>query len=247
MHVVVNNQVGFTTLTRATRARAPPTPPTSPGCSRCRCFTSTARTRRRSCGSTRLAVAFRQRFAEGCRHRHRTATASFGHNEGDEPRFTQPLHVRHHQDRQPSVREVYLKRQAAARWAQISNEQAGRRCWAATARPRSPTHEADEPSRRTFAKIARRHERRLEAVQGRPRVDALRQRVDGRLDRRAAGRADATSSAIIPTGFEIRTRRCSRHHATSAQKSGRLEGKGELDWGDRARRSAFAHAARSRA
>ena len=45
LHIIVNNQIGFTT-NRATRDR-PATPATSCACSTCRCFTSMAKTRKR--------------------------------------------------------------------------------------------------------------------------------------------------------------------------------------------------------
>jgi 2-oxoglutarate dehydrogenase complex dehydrogenase (E1) component-like enzyme len=38
----------------------------------------------------RLAIEFRQEFKKRCRHRH-VCYRRFGHNEGDEPAFTQPL------------------------------------------------------------------------------------------------------------------------------------------------------------
>ncbi len=69
---------------------------------------------------TRLAVEWRQRFAKDvvidmyCYRK-------FGHNETDEPRFTQPL-MYALIDRKPSVREVYVQKLVAA--GLVSQEQA---------------------------------------------------------------------------------------------------------------------------
>jgi 2-oxoglutarate dehydrogenase E1 component len=69
---------------------------------------------------TRLAIEFRQRFKQDvvidmycCR--------KYGHNEGDEPRFTQPL-MYALIDKKPTVREVYVARLVTA--GQVSREEA---------------------------------------------------------------------------------------------------------------------------
>ncbi|RYE93712.1 MAG: 2-oxoglutarate dehydrogenase E1 component, partial [Myxococcales bacterium] len=118
VHVVVNNQVGFTTDptdARSTRyatdiARMLKVP----------VFHVNGEDPEAVVWVTRLAVAFRQRFAKDvvidmyCYRK-------FGHNEGDEPRFTQPR-MYSIIDRQPSVREVYLRHLLAM--GQITGEQA---------------------------------------------------------------------------------------------------------------------------
>jgi 2-oxoglutarate dehydrogenase E1 component len=71
---------------------------------------------------TRLGVEFRQRFGKDVvidRYCYR----KYGHNEADEPRFTQPLMYKLI-DEKPTVREVYVKRLAAA--GRVTNEQADR-------------------------------------------------------------------------------------------------------------------------
>lgn len=118
IHVVVNNQIGFTTNpddSRSTRystdiARMLKVP----------VFHVNGEDPEAVVWVTRLAVAFRQRFGKDvvidmyCYRK-------WGHNEGDEPRFTQPL-MYAAIDRQPSVREVYIKRLLAM--GQISQDQA---------------------------------------------------------------------------------------------------------------------------
>ena len=75
--------------------------------SRRRSSTSTATIRKRWCMSPRIATEFRQRFKKDvvvdmfCYRRH-------GHNEGDEPSFTQPLMYRAIADH-PSTREIYAE------------------------------------------------------------------------------------------------------------------------------------------
>nr|MCU0659618.1 2-oxoglutarate dehydrogenase E1 component [Polyangiaceae bacterium] len=118
IHVVVNNQIGFTTNpddSRSTRyatdiARMLKVP----------VFHVNGEDPEAVVWVTRLAVDFRQRFGKDvvidmyCYRK-------WGHNEGDEPRFTQPV-MYATIDRQPSVREVYVKRLLAM--GQISAEQA---------------------------------------------------------------------------------------------------------------------------
>jgi 2-oxoglutarate dehydrogenase E1 component len=106
IHLVVNNQIGFTTLPRDSRST--------------RYCTDVARMLRvpvfhvngedpqAAIQVTRLAIEFRQRFKQDvvidmyCYRK-------YGHNEGDEPRFTQPL-MYALIDKKPTVREVYVAR-----------------------------------------------------------------------------------------------------------------------------------------
>jgi 2-oxoglutarate dehydrogenase E1 component len=106
IHLVVNNQIGFTTVpgdSRSTRyctdiARELRVP----------VFHVNGEDPEAVIQVTRLAVEFRQRFKQDvvidmyCYRK-------YGHNEGDEPRFTQPL-MYERIDRKPSVREVYVQR-----------------------------------------------------------------------------------------------------------------------------------------
>jgi 2-oxoglutarate dehydrogenase E1 component len=110
IHIAVNNQIGFTTLPRDSRST--------------RYCTDLARFLRipifhvngedpeAVIQVTSLAIAFRQRFKQDvvidmyCYRK-------YGHNEGDEPRFTQPR-MYALIDRKPTVREVYVARLVAA-------------------------------------------------------------------------------------------------------------------------------------
>jgi len=144
IHVVVNNQIGFTTNpsdSRSTRyatdiARMLKVP----------VFHVNGEDPEAVVWVTRLAVAFRQRFGKDvvidmyCYRK-------WGHNEGDEPRFTQPV-MYAAIDRQPSVRDVYVKRLLAM--GQITAEQADqiqRDSKAALAQARAETQQKD------FAKL----------------------------------------------------------------------------------------------
>ena len=110
IHLVVNNQIGFTTLPEDSRST--------------RYCTDVARMLRvpvfhvngedpeAAIQVTRLAIEFRQRFKRDvvidmyCYRK-------YGHNEGDEPRFTQPV-MYALIDKKPTVREVYVTRLVAA-------------------------------------------------------------------------------------------------------------------------------------
>ena len=106
IHLVVNNQIGFTTLpsdSRSTRyctdiARELRVP----------VFHVNGEDPEAVIQVTRLAVEFRLRFKQDvvidmyCYRK-------YGHNEGDEPRFTQPL-MYARIDKKPTVREVYVQR-----------------------------------------------------------------------------------------------------------------------------------------
>ncbi|MBS2016159.1 MAG: 2-oxoglutarate dehydrogenase E1 component [Deltaproteobacteria bacterium] len=110
VHLVVNNQIGFTTLpqdSRSTRyctdiARMLKVP----------VFHVNGEDPEAVIQVTRLAIEFRQRFGKDvvidmlCYRR-------YGHNEGDEPRFTQPV-MYQLIDRKPTVREIYVEKLARA-------------------------------------------------------------------------------------------------------------------------------------
>jgi 2-oxoglutarate dehydrogenase E1 component len=118
IHLVVNNQIGFTTLPEDSRST--------------RYCTDVARMLRvpvfhvngedpeAVIQVTRLAIEFRQRFKQDvvidmyCYRK-------YGHNEGDEPRYTQPV-MYALIDKKPTVREVYVARLVQA--GHITREEA---------------------------------------------------------------------------------------------------------------------------
>jgi 2-oxoglutarate dehydrogenase E1 component len=118
MHLIVNNQIGFTTNpedSRSTRyasdvARILKLP----------VFHVNGEDPEAVIQVSRLAMGYRQRFGRDvvidmyCYRR-------YGHNEGDEPRFTQPL-MYALIDKKPTVREVYVNRLVAS--SQLTHEEA---------------------------------------------------------------------------------------------------------------------------
>ena len=118
LHLIVNNQIGFTTVPKDSRSTR--------YCSdmarmlRIPVFHVNGEDPQAAIQVTRLAIEFRQRFKQDviidmyCYRR-------YGHNEGDEPRFTQPL-MYALIDKKPTVREVYVSRLVQA--GQVSREEA---------------------------------------------------------------------------------------------------------------------------
>jgi len=118
IHLIVNNQIGFTTVPKDSRSTR--------YCSdvarmlRIPVFHVNGEDPQAAIQVTRLAIEFRQRFKQDviidmyCYRR-------YGHNEGDEPRFTQPL-MYALIDKKPTVREVYVSRLVQA--GQVSREEA---------------------------------------------------------------------------------------------------------------------------
>jgi 2-oxoglutarate dehydrogenase E1 component len=106
VHLVINNQIGFTTAPEDARS--------SPYCTditrmlRCPVFHVNGEDPEAVAQVVRLACDFRQQFAQDvvidmyCYRR-------YGHNEADEPRYTQPV-MYSVIDKQPSVRDMYVKR-----------------------------------------------------------------------------------------------------------------------------------------
>jgi 2-oxoglutarate dehydrogenase E1 component len=124
VHLVVNNQVGFTTNPSDSRSTRYCTDITR--MLKVPVFHVNGEDPEAVIQVTRLAMEFRQRFAQDvvidmyCYRR-------YGHNEADEPRFTQPL-MYARIDAKPTVREVYVQRLVAteqvtaAEAAQIGEE-----------------------------------------------------------------------------------------------------------------------------
>ena len=117
IHLVVNNQIGFTTLPEDSRSTRYCTDITR--MMKVPVFHVNGEDPEAVIQVTRLAIEFRQRFAKDvvidmlCYRK-------YGHNEGDEPRFTQPV-MYQLIDRKPTVREVYVKKLVES--GQITQEQ----------------------------------------------------------------------------------------------------------------------------
>ncbi|HVH45295.1 MAG TPA: 2-oxoglutarate dehydrogenase E1 component [Labilithrix sp.] len=117
VHLVVNNQIGFTTLPQDSRSTRYCTDITR--MMKVPVFHVNGEDPEAVIQTARLATEFRQRFGKDvvidmlCYRR-------YGHNEGDEPRFTQPVMYKLI-DQKPTVREVYVKKLVES--GQITQEQ----------------------------------------------------------------------------------------------------------------------------
>ncbi|MEO0326170.1 MAG: 2-oxoglutarate dehydrogenase E1 component, partial [Myxococcota bacterium] len=106
IHVVINNQIGFTTIPEDSRSTRYCTDITR--MLRCPVFHVNGENPEAVAQVVRLAVEYRQRFQRDvvidlyCYRK-------YGHNEGDEPRFTQPT-MYAAVDAKKTVREVYIDR-----------------------------------------------------------------------------------------------------------------------------------------
>ena len=106
MHIIVNNQIGFTTSPSYSRSSPYPTDVAKMVMSPI--FHVNGDDPEAVVHASRIATEFRQTFGVDvvldiiCYRR-------FGHNEGDEPAFTQPLMYKQI-NQQPSTREIYLNR-----------------------------------------------------------------------------------------------------------------------------------------
>ncbi len=105
LHIVLNNQIGFTTVWQDSRSTRYCTDLTR--MLRCPVFHVNGEDPEAVAQVVRLAMDYRQRYGRdvvidlyGYRR--------YGHNEADEPRFTQPL-MYAAVDKKPSVREVFVK------------------------------------------------------------------------------------------------------------------------------------------
>jgi 2-oxoglutarate dehydrogenase E1 component len=185
IHVIVNNQIGFTTNpndSRSTRyasdiIRMLKVP----------VFHVNGEDPEAVAQVAHLAIDFRQRFGKDvvidmyCYRRH-------GHNEGDEPRYTQPL-MYAAIDKKPTVRQVYVKRLFGH----------GQRHRAAGRRDRLPPPRGARlrPRRGQAKGLCPRHlhhGRRVEQLPRRPRRRDARS-PDGRERRDACASSPASSSS----------------------------------------------------
>ena len=103
LHIVLNNQIGFTTLPRDARSTLYATDVAK--MLACPVFHVQGESPEAALHAVRLALEYRQEYGRDvvveliCYRRH-------GHNEGDEPAFTQPLMYRQIASR-PSVNRIY--------------------------------------------------------------------------------------------------------------------------------------------
>ena len=104
VHVVINNQIGFTTNPEDSRSTAYCTDITR--MLRCPVFHVNGEDPEAVAQAVTLAAEYRQRF-HGDVVLDLFCYRKYGHNEGDEPRFTQPL-MYSAVDRKKTVREVYI-------------------------------------------------------------------------------------------------------------------------------------------
>jgi 2-oxoglutarate dehydrogenase E1 component len=106
IHIIVNNQIGFTTSPRYSRSS--PYPSDSALMVEAPIFHVNGDDPEAVTFAAKVAIEFRQQFAKDvvldmfCYRR-------FGHNEGDDPTFTQPLMYQKVRE-QPSTREIYAGR-----------------------------------------------------------------------------------------------------------------------------------------
>jgi 2-oxoglutarate dehydrogenase E1 component len=106
LHFIVNNQIGFTTAPR--NSRSSPYPSDTALMVQAPIFHVNGDDPEAVVFAAKMAIEYRQKFAKDavvdmfCYRR-------FGHNEGDDPTFTQPLMYAKIKD-QPSTREIYSKR-----------------------------------------------------------------------------------------------------------------------------------------
>jgi 2-oxoglutarate dehydrogenase E1 component len=118
IHVIVNNQVGFTTDPSASRSTRYASDITR--MLKCPVFHVNGEDPEAVAQVTQLAIDYRQQFGADvvidmyCYRR-------YGHNEGDEPRYTQPLMYKAI-DQKPTVRQVYVKR--LVEMGQVTEEKA---------------------------------------------------------------------------------------------------------------------------
>ena len=182
LHVIVNNQIGFTTPPERGPLDAP-TPPTWPRCCRSRSSTSTAKIPRPSPRSCDLAMDFRREFQRDvvidmyCYRR-------CGHNEGDEPAFTQPL--MYAGDRAAQVASARATSSTCSSWASVTREEADE---IARAAPRAPGERAVEARAATSHALQPNDARAASGSGYRGGPDERRR---GRRHRRARERARAS-------------------------------------------------------
>ncbi len=106
VHFIVNNQIGFTTSPR--NARSTPYPSDTALMVQAPIFHANGDDPEAVVFAAKVAIEYRQQFGKDvvidmfCYRR-------FGHNEGDDPTFTQPLMYRRIKDL-PSTREIYSRR-----------------------------------------------------------------------------------------------------------------------------------------
>ena len=216
IHLVVNNQIGFTTNpgdSRSTRyctdvSRMLKVP----------IFHVNGEDPEAVIQVTRLAMDLRRRFATDvvidmyCYRK-------YGHNEGDEPRFTQPVMYRLI-DAKPTVRQVYVEKLVRA--GQITEAQADE---IVATRKAALEHALEEEKRGDYLKAPSAMEGLWTSYYGGP--DAMVPEVDTAVSRETLVRA-VEALAQIPEGFTVNPKIL--QGVVNARRTAILEDK-PFDWG----------------
>ncbi len=216
IHVVVNNQIGFTTVPEDSRSTRYCTDITR--MMRVPVFHVNGEDPEAVIWVAKLAAEFRARFGQDvvidmyCYRK-------YGHNEGDEPRFTQPL-MYALIDKKPSVREMYVKSLATS--GKVTLEQAEQ---IATARKAALTEALTEARSGDFLQPPRAMEGIWSPYKGGP--DKLVPEVDTTVPE-ADLQALLDTMAKFPEGF-VANPKVVKVYSHDRRDNAR-NGKG-LDWG----------------
>ena len=194
IHIIINNQIGFTTLPKDSRST-----PYSTDVARmlmAPIFHCHGEEPESAIQAVRLAVAYRQQF-----HRdvviEMTCYRRYGHNEGDEPFFTQPMMYEKIKDR-PSVHKIYAERlremgiaeetitSMATEYTERLNNAMGKRAepvaigfkdlWAGMQREYTPTAEATGEERERLIQLSERLATLPDGFSPHPKIGQLYQR-----------------------------------------------------------------------
>ena len=221
VHVVVNNQIGFTTAPAATRARRTYATDVA-RMLQIPIFHVNGEDPEAVAQVVDLAMDFRQRF-------HRDVVIdmycyrSYGHNEGDEPRFTQP--VMYQRDRRASRRSarstssacVELGRRSPASEADADRGRARRRARGGAARRAQEATSPPRPS--TFAGVVGAHQRRP-GRRGARRADRGQRRARSQRGRRARSRRCPADFTCTPSSKALVSRRARRWAPARSRSTG---------------------------
>ena len=246
IHLVINNQIGFTTVPSDSRSTRYCTDITR--MLRVPVFHVNGEDPQAVIQVTRLAIEFRQRFKQDvvidmyCYRK-------YGHNEGDEPRFTQPL-MYALIDKKPTVREVYVARLVAAGQVSAKRPTRSRRSAArrSSARSRRRERATSSRSRRRWAGSGRPTSAARTRRCPRPPTAFPKEKLLDALEKLTTMPAGFHANPKALKILEQRRERASAGHALDwgtaehlAFASILLEGHGIRISGQDARRGTFSH------